>query len=102
MDKPKFKLSAQSNLEEIAVGKSNYVTRWKFDDKEGSWCELDMKFPAGTKKILMVNLIEKTCDRVIIHEVAGIQRCFEYVNPTENDTSVSNQKIKNKINNKIE
>ncbi|CAO3608899.1 unnamed protein product [Cunninghamella echinulata] len=87
MDKSKFKLSAQSNLEEIAVGKSNYVTRWKFDDKEGSWCELDMKFPAGTKKILMVNLIEKTCDRVIIHEVAGIQRCFEYVNPTENDTS---------------
>ncbi|CAO3624522.1 unnamed protein product [Cunninghamella blakesleeana] len=88
MDKPKkTKSPSITNLEELAVGKSNYVTSWKFDDEDGSWCELDMKFPAGTKKILMVNLIEKTCNRVIIHEVAGIQRCFEYINPTENDTS---------------
>ncbi|KAI8343954.1 hypothetical protein BC941DRAFT_491756 [Chlamydoabsidia padenii] len=74
-------------LELQAVDRSNYVTRWAFDDVDGSWCELDMQFPAGTKKILMVNLIESACDKVIVHEIAGIERCFEYINPTENDTS---------------
>jgi DNA-directed RNA polymerase I subunit RPA1 len=29
---------------------------------------------------------------VIVHQIPGIQRCFEYINPTENDTSVSWQK----------
>jgi hypothetical protein len=34
-------------------------------------------------------LIEKSCARVVVHEVKGISKCFEYINPTENDTSVS-------------
>jgi DNA-directed RNA polymerase I subunit RPA1 len=77
------------SLEAQAVSKSNYVTRWNFDDENGSWCEIDMRFPAGTKKILMVNLVETSCEKVIVHQIPGIQRCFEYINPTENDTSVS-------------
>ncbi|KAI7865933.1 hypothetical protein BDF14DRAFT_1819412 [Spinellus fusiger] len=72
--------------EALALSKSMYVNRWSFDDLNGAWCELDMTFPANTKKILMVNLVEKACARVIVHEIKGIDRCFEYVNPTENDT----------------
>ena len=37
----------------------------------------------------MVSLIEKVCPRVVVHEIKGIQRCFEYLNRIENDTSVS-------------
>lgn len=37
----------------------------------------------------MVSLIEKIAPKVIVHEIKGIERCFEYINPTENDTSVS-------------
>lgn len=36
----------------------------------------------------MVSLIEKICPKVIVHEIKGIERCFEYKNPAENDTSV--------------
>ncbi|SAM02441.1 hypothetical protein [Absidia glauca] len=83
----RHKAKEAESLEAQAVSKSNYVTRWNFDDENGSWCEIDMRFPAGTKKILMVNLVETSCEKVIVHQIPGIQRCFEYVNPTENDTS---------------
>ncbi|OAD76996.1 hypothetical protein PHYBLDRAFT_123028 [Phycomyces blakesleeanus NRRL 1555(-)] len=73
-------------LEDLALSRSAYVKRWSFDDVNGAWCEIDMTFPADTKKILMVNLVEKACGRVIVHEIKGIDRCFEYANPTENDT----------------
>lgn len=35
----------------------------------------------------MVSLIERVTPSVVLHEIKGIQRCFEYINPTENDTS---------------
>ncbi|KAG0167267.1 hypothetical protein DFQ28_004559 [Apophysomyces sp. BC1034] len=84
-EKP-IKAKAITDLETKAIKDSNYVKRWKFDDENGAWCEIDMQFPADTKKILMVSLVERSCARVIVHEIKGIDRCFEYVNPTENDT----------------
>ncbi|KAI9472443.1 MAG: hypothetical protein EXX96DRAFT_584119 [Benjaminiella poitrasii] len=70
-----------------AVEKSKYCKKFVFDDVNGSFCQIDMEFPADTKKILMVNLLEQSCARVVVHEIKGIQTCFEYVNPTENDTA---------------
>ncbi|ORE11227.1 beta and beta-prime subunits of DNA dependent RNA-polymerase [Rhizopus microsporus var. microsporus] len=84
---PKRSSSKGGKLEEQAVQKSKYCTRFKFDDNNGAFCEIDMEFPADTKKILMISLIEKSCARVVVHEVKGISKCFEYINPTENDTS---------------
>lgn len=81
--------TGSKNWANIAVKDHDYVSRWAFDDKDGAWCEVDMTFPADVKKMLMVSLVEKISSRVIVHEIKGIQRCFEYVNPTENDTSVS-------------
>ncbi|KAI8391772.1 uncharacterized protein BYT42DRAFT_642179 [Radiomyces spectabilis] len=86
-DEPKPRKKSSTDLESVALERTNYVSRWKFDDEEGAWCEIDMQFPADTKKILMVSLIEKSCSRVIVHEIKGIERCFEYINPTENDTA---------------
>ncbi|CDH49468.1 dna-directed rna polymerase i complex largesubunit nuc1 [Lichtheimia corymbifera JMRC:FSU:9682] len=79
--------TGSKNWANIAVKDHDYVSRWAFDDKDGAWCEVDMTFPADVKKMLMVSLVEKISSRVIVHEIKGIQRCFEYVNPTENDTS---------------
>ncbi|CAO3689510.1 unnamed protein product [Umbelopsis ramanniana] len=69
------------------VTNSSYVSKWKFDNTNGAWCELELTFPANTKKVLMVALVEKICHNVIVHEIKGIARCFPYINPTENDKS---------------
>jgi DNA-directed RNA polymerase I subunit RPA1 len=86
---PRKKLTSNGDIESKAVQSSRYTTRFVFDEDNGAFCEIDMEFPSNTKKILMVGLIEKSADRVVVHEVKGISRCFEYINPTENDTSVS-------------
>ncbi|KAK9701767.1 hypothetical protein K7432_011575 [Basidiobolus ranarum] len=69
------------------VDSSLYVKRYKFDEKNGSYCEIEMQFPADTKKILMVGIVEKICHETVIHEVKGIDRCFPFINEAENDTS---------------
>jgi DNA-directed RNA polymerase I subunit RPA1 len=74
--------------EDRIVTNSSYVSKWKFDNANGSWCELELTFPANTKKVLMVALVEKICHDVIVHEIKGISRCFPYINQTENDKSV--------------
>ncbi|KAI9278023.1 hypothetical protein BY458DRAFT_452613 [Sporodiniella umbellata] len=81
------KRTKASDIETQVVQNSKYCTKFTFDDTHGAYCEIDLEFPADTKKILMVSLIEKSCARVVVHEVKGISKCFEYINPTENDTS---------------
>lgn len=75
--------------EDRVLNNTTYVSKWKFDNANGAWCEFELTFPANTKKILMVALVEKICHEVIVHEIKGISRCFPYINPTENDKSVS-------------
>ncbi|ORX57972.1 beta and beta-prime subunits of DNA dependent RNA-polymerase [Hesseltinella vesiculosa] len=67
------------------IDRSLYVTRFKFDEDNGAWCEFDMQFSASTKKILMVQFAEQAAAKAVVHEVKGIDRCFEYINPEEND-----------------
>ncbi|KAI8888789.1 beta and beta-prime subunits of DNA dependent RNA-polymerase [Backusella circina FSU 941] len=85
--KRRSKVSSNGEIESKAVESSRYTSRFVFDEDKGAFCEIDMEFPSNTKKILMVSLIEKCADSVVVHEVKGISRCFEYINPTENDTS---------------
>ncbi|RCI04863.1 hypothetical protein CU098_005024 [Rhizopus stolonifer] len=85
-EKPK-KSSKNKDLEQSIIQKSKYTKKFIFDDVNGAFCQIDMEFPADTKKILMVGLVEEACSRTVVHEIKGIQTCFEYVNPTENDTS---------------
>lgn len=86
-DAPKRASAKNGSLEQNAVDRSKYCKKFVFDDANGSWCQIDLEFPSDTKKILMVGLIEESCARTVVHEIKGIQTCFEYVNPTENDTS---------------
>jgi hypothetical protein len=36
----------------------------------------------------MAALCEAVCEKVVIHQIAGIQRCFPQPNESENDKSV--------------
>jgi DNA-directed RNA polymerase I subunit RPA1 len=67
---------------------AKYVSAFKFDKMNGEWCEISFIFNADTKKILMAALCETVCEKVVIHEVKGIQRCFPQPNENENDKSV--------------
>ncbi|KAG0242760.1 hypothetical protein BGX31_011589 [Mortierella sp. GBA43] len=62
--------------EERICSNSPYVTGYSFDGVEGSWCEIEMQFPAETKKLLMVNLITAVSPNCVLHEIKGIDRVF--------------------------
>ncbi|KAJ3020699.1 hypothetical protein HKX48_000363 [Thoreauomyces humboldtii] len=70
------------------IRSSRYVAAYDFDT-HGRWCEIQMQFPATTKKMLMVALVEKVCQSVVIHEVPGISRSYPLPNEAENDKSVN-------------
>ncbi|KAG0308698.1 hypothetical protein BGZ98_007169 [Dissophora globulifera] len=53
-----------------------YVKKYSFDSEQGSWCEIEMQFPAETKKLLMVNLVSAVAPMCILHEIKGIERVF--------------------------
>ncbi|KAJ3311242.1 hypothetical protein HDV04_004151 [Boothiomyces sp. JEL0838] len=81
--------NTQDEQEDRIVDSSKYVSGFKFDKSTGQTCEISVKFPADTKKILMVALVESVCQNVVIHQVKDIQRCFPQPNESENDTSVN-------------
>ncbi|KAF9430196.1 hypothetical protein BGZ76_000935 [Entomortierella beljakovae] len=67
---------SQKEREERICTLSPYVKSYSFDGKEGAWCEIEMHFPADTKKLLMVNLVSAVAPTCILHEIKGIERVF--------------------------
>ncbi|TPX35899.1 DNA-directed RNA polymerase [Synchytrium microbalum] len=74
---------------DIDLRKRDFAAAFRFDDVHGAWCEIDLEFEAKTKKLLMVDLVEKACHRLVLSEIKGITRCYPMVNESENDTSVN-------------
>ncbi|KAJ3233395.1 hypothetical protein HDU78_006496 [Chytriomyces hyalinus] len=66
---------------------TKYIVDYRFDTKKGRWCELDLRFDASTRKLLMVAVVEAACKSTVIHEIPGIQRCFVLPSESENDKS---------------
>ena len=62
--------------EDRILAKSPYVKNYSFDTEQGSWCEIEMQFPADTKKLLMVNLVSAVAPTCVLHEIKGIDRVF--------------------------
>ncbi|KAF9107262.1 hypothetical protein BGX29_006781 [Mortierella sp. GBA35] len=62
--------------EDRVLAKSPYVKKYSFDSEQGSWCEIEMHFPADTKKLLMVNLVSAVAPLCVLHEIKGIDRVF--------------------------
>ncbi|GMM51811.1 DNA-directed RNA polymerase I core subunit [Starmerella bacillaris] len=54
------------------------ISAFNFDDEDGQWCEFDLEF-SGSKKLLMVNLIEDLCRKVVVRETKNIDRCLRTV-----------------------
>ncbi|KAG0333776.1 hypothetical protein BG000_008894 [Podila horticola] len=68
--------NSRKGREERIMSISPYVKKYSFDGEQGSWCEIEMHFPADTKKLLMVNLVSAVAPTCILHEIKGIERVF--------------------------
>ncbi|KAI8617863.1 hypothetical protein BC830DRAFT_1166671 [Chytriomyces sp. MP71] len=66
---------------------TKYIVDYRFDTKKGRWCELDLKFNASTRKLLMVAVVENACKNTVVHEIPGIKKCYPLPNESESDTS---------------
>jgi DNA-directed RNA polymerase I subunit RPA1 len=58
------------------IGAHNMVTKFNFDDKSGKWCNFRLELAPETQKLLMVNIVEDVCRRVVVKEVPNIGRCL--------------------------
>ncbi|KAH6595364.1 hypothetical protein BASA50_005882 [Batrachochytrium salamandrivorans] len=74
--------------EERIRNSSRFVCEYKFHKGNNQKCDLIYEFPADTKKILMLALVEDVCTRVVVREVPGVSRCYHLPNESENDKSV--------------
>lgn len=72
---------------ERLANKTRYVVGFRRDVHYGRWCELDMEFAASTRKILMVAVVESVTKTVVIHEVAGIKKCYPLPKESESDNT---------------
>ncbi|ODV76905.1 putative DNA-directed RNA polymerase I 190 kda polypeptide largest subunit [Suhomyces tanzawaensis NRRL Y-17324] len=58
------------------ISSHNLVTKFNFDDDNGEWCEFNLELNGNeTQKLLMVNIIEELCRKVVVREIPHIGRC---------------------------
>ncbi|EGW32330.1 DNA-directed RNA polymerase I 190 kDa polypeptide [Spathaspora passalidarum NRRL Y-27907] len=68
--------SAKDRQSEV-IASHNMVTKFNFDDDEGEWCEFQLELNGNeTQKLLMVNIVEDLCRRVVVREIPRIGRCI--------------------------
>ncbi|KAJ3199173.1 hypothetical protein HDU82_000666 [Entophlyctis luteolus] len=72
---------------ERLANSTKYIVDYRFDTAKGRWCEVDVQFDASARKILMVSVVEQVCKSAIVHEIAGIKKCYPLPNESEQDTS---------------
>ncbi|ODV83616.1 hypothetical protein CANARDRAFT_9435 [[Candida] arabinofermentans NRRL YB-2248] len=53
-----------------------FVSQYNFDDENGSWCDFKLELSAETQKLLMVNIVENVCRKVVVRQVPRIGRCL--------------------------
>ncbi|CCH40549.1 DNA-directed RNA polymerase I subunit A1 [Wickerhamomyces ciferrii] len=58
------------------LGAHNLITKFNFDDENGQWCDFKLELDAKTQKLLMVNIVEDICRKVVVKEVPRIGRCL--------------------------
>ncbi|KAJ3341934.1 hypothetical protein HDU93_003755 [Gonapodya sp. JEL0774] len=75
--------------EQRIVEKASFVVKYRFDRVGGRWCELHLKLDAGNKKLLLVGLAEAVARKVVVREVAAINRVFVTRKEASDDISRS-------------
>ncbi|GJN87219.1 hypothetical protein Rhopal_000164-T1 [Rhodotorula paludigena] len=63
-------------FERRVPGTSRFVNKLTFDKEDGEWSEFELEFSSQASKLLLVGIVEEVCRNAIVHEVAGISRCF--------------------------
>ncbi|KII94929.1 hypothetical protein PLICRDRAFT_169633 [Plicaturopsis crispa FD-325 SS-3] len=67
-------LQEQAEGVEMAFLKNfNRATSFKF---EPTGCTIELEFGADTPKLLLVDIVEKTCQKTVVREIPGITECF--------------------------
>jgi DNA-directed RNA polymerase I subunit RPA1 len=66
----------QSLVREDVIKSNSFVCDYKFDVVSKEWCEVELRFPAKNKKLLMVDIVESVAPSCIISEIPGISKCF--------------------------
>ncbi|CAK7917267.1 DNA-directed RNA polymerase I subunit Rpa190p [[Candida] anglica] len=67
-------VSAKNRQSEV-ISSHNLVSAFNFDDDEGTWCEFQIDLSGDTQKLLMVNIVEDLCRKVVVREIPHIGRC---------------------------
>ncbi|CAJ0833207.1 2484_t:CDS:10 [Entrophospora sp. SA101] len=88
-EKIKKKIIDETFIKNKIITNSLYASNYEFDDKDGGWCEIELMFPAGTRKILLLPLAEMASKMSVIHEVRGVTKCQQITNDNENDKTKS-------------
>ncbi|CUM67120.1 uncharacterized protein PRCAT00004809001 [Priceomyces carsonii] len=58
------------------ISSHNLITKFNFDDEGGEWCEFQLELDGSSQKLLMVNIIEELCRKVVVREIPRIGRCL--------------------------
>ncbi|WOO77423.1 DNA-directed RNA polymerase I subunit rpa1 [Vanrija pseudolonga] len=56
---------------------AKFATNFSFDTHNGKSAQFDLEFPGQAPKLLLVDLIERSCRSAVIHEVPNIGRCMK-------------------------
>ena len=78
--------------EDIVSG-NDYVRDYRFDDKNGEWCELRFEFPTDIKKVLMIGMVETVAPSCVISEIPGITKCFLMEDKDTNTFSLTTEGV---------
>ncbi|CAD6897983.1 unnamed protein product, partial [Tilletia laevis] len=76
-----------SELQTALQEASKFVTAFR-SDKTGRWVEVDLQFDSKAEKLLLINVVERTCRMSVVHAIPGIQRIM--IQPPQPGTTVSN------------
>ena len=67
--------TAAKEREDQVVSDNDDLTRFSWDDKGGTWCELSFEYDVTTAKILMLNHVEAACRQAVIQFIPGLKAC---------------------------
>jgi DNA-directed RNA polymerase I subunit RPA1 len=67
--------STSDDCEARIITKNQDVTRFRFDDKRGGWCELSLEYDAEAPKMLMLSVLETALHTSLIQQIVGLGRC---------------------------
>ncbi|CAD7062044.1 unnamed protein product [Tilletia caries] len=76
-----------SEIQTALEGASKVVTAFR-SDKTGRWVEVDLQFGSKAEKLLLINVVERTCRMSVVHAIPGIQRIM--IQSPQPGTTVSN------------